>query len=771
MKRTPLSAFALLLLAACSGKTEATPQNDAAPTDGDVAETPGETGPSGPRTQYYSPIVAAAKVDLLLMIDNSASMADKFTELSKRMPELIKALVDPELDPVTGQPKTAAAKDLHVGVITSSLGSHGTSACDPATYGSHVDDRGHLLPRATENGTQGYTVDAVGGPLTPVACPAPIASSALTWAYDPAASARYTGKTQVKDTEAAVSCVVQSAKEDGCGYEAQLESIYHFLIDPAPYLTADVVPACTKGVSGDACGTGQITPTGVDSELLTERAAFLRPDSLLAVLMLSDEDDGSINPTSLNWLPLAYSKGTMPKGWKACESMPDDVEPETTAEYDAMHASYGCWSCVQSVKDAAGNVITDPGGNCGTNWATSPLNADVDGRNSRLLQQTRRFGYNFLFGRKRYVDGFSATMVPGSDGKLAPNPIFAGGLRTKDLVLVGGFLGVPKRLIPSGGKLAEADWDKIVSPDRSKRDPHMIAQIAPRTGVPKFAGDRAIDQVNGGDRDIPDGDDLQYACIQARYGATTPSRDCDAAGSGAKNPVCGPDSGGKGTQPYFKAYPTLRELRVLHELSKQDVPVAVASICDDSYAPQLLSVVSRLQTTLKSGAVVCAEAAPTSQGGATSCAIFEVLAPAAGATTSCESLPGYCTPGAASCRVAAGAFPPSSTAVAAAGLVVRTTVGSSKEQVPAALSSDGNVYATGSDGRKHLVCEVTALTGNPAIASDAQTKCAHDVGFASTPAGWCFTDDATLTGACGHGAYRMLGGAPKSGSDLTIVCR
>jgi hypothetical protein len=233
-----LGIFVVLgaLGSACGKTASSTPAKGDGGTDGDG----GGDGGAGillplPRTSSR----AVTKVDLLVMVDNSASMGDKQAELARRIPSLVKALTNPDLDPATGRPRTLAVTDVHVGIITSSLGSHGTSACDSTTY-PHSDDHGHLMPRAGENGSTGYTLDSVGGAPTEAPCPGtPIAASALTWAFDPAKGAQYTGLAGVKGMETSVSCIVQSAKEDGCGYEAQLESIYHFLIDPAPYLSAD----------------------------------------------------------------------------------------------------------------------------------------------------------------------------------------------------------------------------------------------------------------------------------------------------------------------------------------------------------------------------------------------------------------------------------------------------------------------------------------------------------------------------------------------------
>ena len=75
--------------------------------------------------------------------------------------------------------------------------------------------------------------------------------------------------------------MVRGVADNGCGFESQLESWYRFLVDPAPYETLEVV-------------NGKAERRGVDRKLLDQRKAFLRPDSLLAIVMLSDENDCSI---------------------------------------------------------------------------------------------------------------------------------------------------------------------------------------------------------------------------------------------------------------------------------------------------------------------------------------------------------------------------------------------------------------------------------------------------------------------------------------------
>jgi hypothetical protein len=572
------------LFAACGGKTTEPLQPE--PIDGgddiltDTPIPPTDVPVPPPDVPVLPPPTPTDKVDLLLVVDNSSSMADKQLELARRIPVLIKALTNPDVD-ATGKPKTQRVADLHVGVITSSLGSHGTSACDPSVTNLHNDDRGHLLPRAGEKASSGWTVDPSGTP-TPAACPTPVAASPLTWAYDPTATATYLGAAGSPGMQAATSCVVSSASEDGCGYEETLEAMYHFLIDPAPYTSA--VVKCTFGVSGDACGTNKIVVSGLDTELLAQRKAFLRPDSSVVIVILSDENDFSLKPAALNWLPWGYGAGMMQRGWAACSSVPDEFEPETPAEYSDLHSTYNCYSCFENASDP----------NCKVPWAKDKLNNDIDGRNLRGFHQVQRVGYNFLWGRRRYVDALNQATVIGSDGKMGTNPLFMGGLRVPSNVILAAIVGVPTQLVngPTGvpKTLGAADWDKIVGPITG-RDPHMIESIAPRDGIKKYAGDPSVDPVNGGDRDVFDGDDLQYACIGPRA-TDEKAADCEGPSPETKNPLCA--AGGK--QPRFKAYPGLRHLRVVRELGTQGY---VASICDSNFGGAMRGLVDKLQPLIK----------------------------------------------------------------------------------------------------------------------------------------------------------------------------
>ncbi len=732
-----------------------------------VPITPGKGGISISKIR----VARVDKVDLLLVVDNSISMADKQSELGRRMPELVAALTDPTPDPVTKKP--ANVLDMHVGVITSSLGSHGTSACAVEITNKSNNDRGHLLPRAGEGGGMGWDTTTANSSATAptIACPAPVAASPLSWVFKPEAdpSAMFKGyPTGSQQLEVATSCVVASAKEQGCGYEETWEAMYHFLVDPAPYGKAEV--KCTFGISGDACGNNKIVVEGVDDELLAQRKAFLRPDSLLAVVVLSDENDSSLKPAGLNWLPWGYGKGQMQRGWAACESVPDDFEPETPAEFAKLHDEYKCYSCFERGEDP----------NCKVPWAKDPLNNDVDGRNMRAMRQTNRYGYNFLWGRQRYVDAFTKQQVFGSDNKLAPNPVYAGGFRTQDLIVVATIVGVPRKLVANADgspkELTDEDWIKIQGPI-GQRDPQMIESIKPRDGVPKFAGDRTINYSkaeggNGGDRDVTDGDDLQYACIEARS-APGANNDCEGTAPETKNPLCAAGN----TQPFFKAYPGLRHLRIAKDLG---VSGFVASICAESYKPAIQGITNKLKAALN--AQCLRTSLSPDEKGNVNCLIIEAMKEGTDAGKKCEDIgKGLCTPGAAPCRREGSDYPPVSPDQAAAQLnlpitVVGTDGTASSTQTQAAFdAASGNVYVTGADGKQHLVCELEQLQ------DAAQQSCITDPNFSIDPAaggGWCYSSGDNLQKVAPQciklgapGTVRFFGGAePRNGSEVFTYC-
>jgi hypothetical protein len=235
------------------------------------------------------------------------------------------------------------------------------------------------------------------------------------------------------------------------------------------------------------------------------------------------------------------------------------------------------------------------------------------------------------------------------------------------MIVVAGIVGVPQGLV-TGAKgepkvLQDSDWEKMISPDLAKRDPHMIESFLERKGVPKYAGDRSVDLVNGGDRTIAV-DDLQYACIAKRI---TPggADDCGKT-TAAGNPLCN----GADNQPYFKAYPGLRHLRILHDLGDRGF---VGSICAESYSPAIRGISERIKNVVDAQCIKT-DVTPDATGDV-GCFILETFTDASfDGKTRCEDIgKGYCTPGASPCRVDGTDYPPVAASIAAAQLTLPVT--------------------------------------------------------------------------------------------------
>jgi hypothetical protein len=537
-----------------------------------------------------SPNPKPVKIDLLFMIDNSSSMADKQDIVALAVPDLVNRLVDPVcVDAVTGaqlgprRPDGTCANgviefgpvgDIHIGIITSSLGGHGASGvCDTSdsrTY-AHDDDRGHLVARA------------------PMDVPVPTFQNKGFLSWNPTGG----GASNVADVTTPFVSMVKGVGQHGCGYEAQLEAIYRFLIDPIPYDTITLDKTQTP--------LGVAVPTGVDATVVQQRADFLRPDSLVAVIMVTDENDCSIVDSGQNFYAIVPPSGSPAKsilshGTSACLTNPNDR---------------CCVNCLQTPPAGCPPTQDDP------QCALGQYARADDAENLRCFHQKQRYGVDFLYPVERYIDGFSKSVITNRAGQLVPNPLYTdlqckngvgcAPTRPRDLVFLAGVLGVPWQDVAvdsgdlskgykSGAQLA-ADhvWAKILGdPDNPAgpvppTDPHMIESITPRQGLPGPDSAYNADPIAGHEwdtsKDSPPNRDLQYACVfNITPRLCTDSSDCDCANptSGTvadlKSPLCqAPGTNAYSTtQVRAKAYPGLRELQVIQGLGSQGV---VASIC------------------------------------------------------------------------------------------------------------------------------------------------------------------------------------------------
>jgi hypothetical protein len=448
--------------------------------------------------------------------------------------------------------------------------------------------------------------------------------------------------------------MVTQAGETGCSYPATLESWYRFLIDPHPAARIELNAA-----------SGQAELVGEDTELLQQRKAFLRPDSMVVIIMVSDRNDCSIVDGGKGWFATSSAPGLMSRATSACTQEPN---------------SPCCRPCSDTV-DPAGCPPAAQDPEC----QKGALSSEEDPPNLRCWQQKRRFGLDLLYPTSRYVNGLSSNKgleVPNPDGssELVPNPLYSdlnqsGAIvRDPSLVFLVGIIGVPwqdvatpeSRMGPGLKYLHASElgavWPMILGDPASgvnPTDPLMIETPTPRSGNSLYGGPMApensptvgspqANSINGHEYHAVG--DLQYACI---FPLETP-RDCttvagdtacdckpgelnDPNGVPFNKPVCQPPTGGPaGTTQYFaKAYPGLRQLQVLKDYGSNSI---VASICpkettgttlDPSfgYNPTLYSIFNQGFGTFKErpgGRCLPRPLSPDAATGLVPCVVVEV---------------------------------------------------------------------------------------------------------------------------------------------------
>ncbi len=625
------------------------------------------------------------EIDLLFVIDNSTSMADKQAILKKAVPQMVRRLVNPRCENGDGDvlpnpgtcppgyaPEFRPVDDIHIGVISSSLGDHGRNrACarDDATRNN--DDRALLLPKVRAG-----LADPEG-------------TGFLSWNGG--------GPDQVNSLVAQFESHVERAGEVGCGFEAPLEAFYRFLVDPSPPLA---LALDSRGQSHIALG-----PDGaplIDQEVLAQREQFLRPDGLVAIVLLTDENDCSAMDGGVTYeyagighvVTERPSEG-MPIAAPICASNPNDR---------------CCHSC-----------FVDPPEGCDQNVCegTPRVSDELDRPNVRCFDNRGRFGLDLLYPTDRYVKGLtSETVIDDRTGELKDNPLlrgagqYRGQSRAPGRVFFAGIVGVPwqdvatEESLTSTGTMAyltatQLDeesvqvgdrmvdrWELILGnpglPARSSAcsdatdprcgaqptpplDPFMIESIDPRplgaahpiTGdliVGSDSNDPLANAINGHEVNhnapvpsrYPDGsparDDLQYACIfpldEPKANCAEGELSCDCGSEPDRNsPLCQAPSAGAPattTQYFGKAYPGTRILQVLRDFGQNSI---VGSICPKvttgdvedpnyGYNPAVQAIVDRLAETLKG---TCLPREMTvDENGAVPCAVVETMRPDVG---------------------------------------------------------------------------------------------------------------------------------------------
>jgi len=181
------------------------------------------------------------KLDILFMVDDSPSMAPLQTKLSQQLGHFIDALASPT---------TGRLPDLHVAVVSSSFGGGAWGNVPQCHVGQHPgDDGGKFLQGPGGAGHGACTMLHAG-------------QTFLANGNGDTTSPNYDG-----DIRDAFKCMALLG-DDGCGFESQFGAVY---------------TALDKGRQPDDPDNG----------------GFLRDDALLAVVMVTNEDDCSVAGNAL----------------------------------------------------------------------------------------------------------------------------------------------------------------------------------------------------------------------------------------------------------------------------------------------------------------------------------------------------------------------------------------------------------------------------------------------------------------------------------------
>jgi len=263
------------------------------------------------------------QVDMVFMVDDSLSMRPKQEELRARFPELIKVLDDFS--------KKGSPADYHIGVVTSDLGSGPTvvsSNCKPGGKGGRF---------------QAIGAGAMAGCVGPTG-KAYIEYNQLMKDGNGNPVSNLPGNKSVDDLAATFTCM-SSVGDGGCGFEHQLEAVYRAVHD-APNLA--------------------------------ENQGFFRPNALLVIVFVTDEDDCSADPNTTLF-----------------------SQPDTSAMYGAQN-SYRCTHFSVMRDDPAGGStpVLMPYGDSG-GAVMNPRSATVDV--GQLLFPIDR--YTNYFGKSSAVGG------------------------------------------------------------------------------------------------------------------------------------------------------------------------------------------------------------------------------------------------------------------------------------------------------------------------------------------------------------------------------
>jgi hypothetical protein len=244
------------------------------------------------------------KVDLLFMIDNSGSMSEEQAKLADVLDDMVLVLTTGQLQPSMPKekPDFPPVQSLHIGVVSSDMGVNGAppqKSCgalsfkpdERDTFGATeflvkpLGDDG-VLQTSTLVATNGIWAAPTSGAAPVERVPGDPSCQGIVFPAGQKYIDFQAGVTNPQDTAKRFSCISKLGK-NGCGLEQQLESALKALTPPDSQIK----------FSGSATNG---TPTSGHGDPIAMNAVpgqnrgFLRQDSILAVVFVTDEEDCSI---------------------------------------------------------------------------------------------------------------------------------------------------------------------------------------------------------------------------------------------------------------------------------------------------------------------------------------------------------------------------------------------------------------------------------------------------------------------------------------------
>jgi len=268
------------------------------------------------------------KLDIIFMVDDSSSMAPLQAKMQAQLPAFMDALVDDT---------TKQLPDLHVGVVSSSYGG--------GAWGN-VNQCHSRLADANTLGDDGgrFLQGAIGTNQSPCTM---LHNGAKYLANLDGGSPNYDG-----DIRDAFKCIALLG-DKGCGFESQFESVYWGLAKA-------------------------LLPLGNDANQDPDNGGFLRSDAVLAIVMVTNEDDCSVRGDSLLLAP-SVNSATDPSGLGALQSyrcnefghLCDGMPPPhgynfMSKQFDLPMGGVTLKNCVSAENSPMAKTddsITDPNGN------------------------------------------------------------------------------------------------------------------------------------------------------------------------------------------------------------------------------------------------------------------------------------------------------------------------------------------------------------------------------------------------------------------------